>query len=264
MIRILGARWPASEILVVPVRVQGTEAPGEISAAIRYVNTHRLADLIITGRGGGSIEDLWAFNEEQVARAIFSSSIPVISAVGHEPDVTIADYVADARASTPSNAAEIAVPDRAELFSLVEGYRVRADSAMDKTLDRCEARLKALTSRRVLSEPGEAVNLRRMDLDLMREKLLGICRNILSRKRHRFGTLAASLDALSPLKVLSRGYTAAFDGDNHVVKSVCVLEAGQDLRLLFADGSAFCTVDSVKSGQTERSAGSLLPERKTE
>ena len=264
MIRILGARWPASEVLVVPVRVQGTEAPGEISAAIRYVNTHRLADLIITGRGGGSIEDLWAFNEEQVARAIFSSSIPVISAVGHEPDVTIADYVADARASTPSNAAEIAVPDRAELFSLVEGYRVRADSAMDKTLDRCEARLKALTSRRVLSEPGEAVNLRRMDLDLMREKLLGISRNILSRKRHRFGTLAASLDALSPLKVLSRGYTAAFDGDNHVVKSVSVLEAGQDLRLLFADGSAFCTVDSVKPGQAERSAGSLLPERKTE
>ena len=249
---------------MVPVRVQGTEAPGEISAAIRYVNTQRLADLIITGRGGGSIEDLWAFNEEQVARAIFSSSIPVISAVGHEPDVTIADYVADARASTPSNAAEIAVPDRAELFSLVEGYRVRADSAMDKTLDRCEARLKALTSRRVLSEPGEAVNLRRMDLDLMRERLLGISRNILSRKRHRFVTLAASLDALSPLKVLSRGYTAAFDDDNHVVKSVSVLEAGQNLRLLFADGSAFCTVDSVKPGQTERSAGSLLPERKTE
>ena len=135
MIRILGVRWPSAEILIVPVRVQGAEAAGEICSAIRLVNEHSLADLIITGRGGGSAEDLWAFNDETLARTIFASRIPVISAVGHEPDVTIADFVADARASTPSNAAEIAVPDRAEVRAAVEGCRARACHAMQKKLD---------------------------------------------------------------------------------------------------------------------------------
>ena len=116
MLRILNARWPMSEVVILPVRVQGAEAPPEIAGALRYANKWQVADLIITGRGGGSIEDLWAFNDERVARAIYASDIPVISAVGHEPDVTIADFVADARASTPSNAAEIAVPDREELL----------------------------------------------------------------------------------------------------------------------------------------------------
>ena len=112
MIRVLGKRFPVAKLIILPVRVQGAEAPPEICAAIRYANAHKIADVIITGRGGGSIEDLWAFNDERVARAIFESEIPVISAVGHEPDVTISDFVADLRAATPSNAAELAVPDR--------------------------------------------------------------------------------------------------------------------------------------------------------
>ncbi|MBR2583780.1 MAG: exodeoxyribonuclease VII large subunit, partial [Oscillospiraceae bacterium] len=119
MIRILSRRWPMTKVLLLPVRVQGVEAPPEIAGAIRYANEFEVADLIITGRGGGSIEDLWAFNDERVARAIYDSRIPVISAVGHEPDVTISDYVADRRASTPSNAAEIAVPDRREIAELL-------------------------------------------------------------------------------------------------------------------------------------------------
>ena len=116
MIRILRSRYPIAKVILLPVRVQGAEAPPEIAGAIRYANRWQVADLIITGRGGGSMEDLWAFNDERVARAIYESELPVISAVGHEPDVTIADFVADARASTPSNAAEIAVPDREELL----------------------------------------------------------------------------------------------------------------------------------------------------
>ena len=136
MIRILGHRWPMTKVLLLPVRVQGTEAPAEIAGAIRYANEFKVADLIITGRGGGSIEDLWAFNDERVAKAIYASRIPVISAVGHEPDVTISDYVADRRASTPSNAAEIAVPDKNEMLDVLRSYDIRSAQAMTKLLDR--------------------------------------------------------------------------------------------------------------------------------
>ncbi|MBS6367761.1 MAG: exodeoxyribonuclease VII large subunit, partial [Clostridiales bacterium] len=134
MLRILGKRYPLSKVLLLPVRVQGEEAPAEIAGAIRYANVHRLADLIITGRGGGSMEDLWAFNAESVARAIYDSEIPVISAVGHEPDVTIADYVADLRAATPSNAAELVVPDQAELRIQLAGIQSRLAAAMQRRL----------------------------------------------------------------------------------------------------------------------------------
>ena len=134
MIRILGKRWPMTKVVVLPVRVQGVEAPPEIAGAIRYANKYKVGDLIITGRGGGSIEDLWAFNDERVARAIYDSEIPVISAVGHEPDVTIADYVADLRAATPSNAAELAVPDENEFWDTISSLEVRLTQAMRKKL----------------------------------------------------------------------------------------------------------------------------------
>ena len=136
MIRILRERWPLTEVLVMPVRVQGTEAPAEIVGAIRYANRWQVADLIITGRGGGSLEDLWAFNDERVARAIFASEIPVISAVGHEPDVTISDFVADRRASTPSNAAEIAVPAMPDVRAELLTRQQRMTAAMETTRQR--------------------------------------------------------------------------------------------------------------------------------
>ena len=245
MIRILSHRWPMTKVLLLPVRVQGTEAPAEIAGAIRYANEFKVADLIITGRGGGSIEDLWAFNDERVARAIYASKIPVISAVGHEPDVTISDYVADRRASTPSNAAEIAVPDKNEMLDVLRGYDIRSAQAMTKLLDRLKERLSNLESKRVLSDPSVYIDNRRIELDHGRDRLISAQERLLSGKKQSYVRLAASLDAMSPLRVLSRGYAIASKPDGEPVRSVKGLEAGEQISLRLADGSADCLVQSV-------------------
>ncbi len=246
MIRIFGKRWPMAKLIVLPVRVQGSEAPGEIAGAISYANEFMVADLIITGRGGGSLEDLWAFNDEKVARAIYHSAIPVISAVGHEPDVTISDYVADRRASTPSNAAEIAVPDvravREELlglehkiytpvFSLLNGYRQKLDGYRRK---------------RVLTDTGSFVDLRSLELDRIRERLLSAQQRNLLQKRNALVRKASSLDAMSPLKVLSRGYLIGTDEDGRVLRSVRQVHVGQAIGLRFCDGSAECCINHLE------------------
>ena len=246
MIRILGRRWPMTKVILLPVRVQGVEAPPEIVGAIRYANEFKVADLIITGRGGGSIEDLWAFNDERVARAIYESELPVISAVGHEPDVTISDYVADRRASTPSNAAEIAVPDREEMAELLRSYDIRCSQAMRKQLDRLAERLKAYQDKRVLTDPTASIDNRRIELDHTRDRLCAAQERILSQKKQSFVRLASSLDAMSPLRVLSRGYAVAAAEDGNVVKHAAELTEGQSLTLTFADGSADCRVETVK------------------
>ena len=245
MIRILGHRWPMTKVLLLPVRVQGTEAPAEIAGAIRYANEFKVADLIITGRGGGSIEDLWAFNDERVARAIYASQIPVISAVGHEPDVTISDYVADRRASTPSNAAEIAVPDKNEMLDVLRSYDIRSAQAMTKLLDRLKERLSSLESKRVLSDPSVYIDNRRIELDHGRDRLISAQERVLSAKRQSYVHFAASLDAMSPLRVLSRGYSIASRPDGEPVRSVKGLEAGEHISLRLVDGSADCLVESV-------------------
>ena len=245
MIRILGHRWPMTKVLLLPVRVQGTEAPAEIAGAIRYANEFKVADLIITGRGGGSIEDLWAFNDERVAKAIYASRIPVISAVGHEPDVTISDYVADRRASTPSNAAEIAVPDKNEMLDVLRSYDIRSAQAMTKLLDRLKERLSSLESKRVLSDPSVYIDNRRIELDHGRDRLISAQERVLSAKKQSYVRLAASLDAMSPLRVLSRGYAIASKQDGEPVRSVKRLEAGEHISLRLADGSADCLVESV-------------------
>ena len=245
MIRILSHRWPMTKVLLLPVRVQGTEAPAEIAGAIRYANEFKVADLIITGRGGGSIEDLWAFNDERVARAIYASKIPVISAVGHEPDVTISDYVADRRASTPSNAAEIAVPDKNEMLDVLRGYDIRSAQAMTKLLDRLKERLSSLESKRVLSDPSVYIDNRRIELDHGRDRLISAQERVLSAKRQSYVRLAASLDAMSPLRVLSRGYSIASRPDGEPVRSIKGLEAGEHISLRLVDGSADCLVESV-------------------
>ncbi len=154
MLRILGARWPLARVVIVPVRVQGAEAPGELCAALRTVNELKLADLIITGRGGGSMEDLWAFNEEKVARAIYASRIPVISAVGHEPDVTISDFVADLRAATPSNGAELAVPDRAEIKARLGHLKSRMERAEIRRVAEAKDRLDRMSKSRSMRSPA--------------------------------------------------------------------------------------------------------------
>ena len=249
MIRILGQRWPMSKVILLPVRVQGVEAPPEIAGAIRYANEFQVADLIITGRGGGSLEDLWAFNDERVARAIYASRIPVISAVGHEPDVCISDYVADRRASTPSNAAEIAVPDRNEMRDALETYAIRSRQAMEKQLKSLGQRLEALRSKRVLTDPEVYLDNRRMDLDRFRDRLLAAQERQLSGKRQSFVKLGAALDAMSPLRVLSRGYTVSLNSRGETVKSVRDISAGDRLKLRFSDGQADCLVEHVEEGE---------------
>ncbi|MBQ9663277.1 MAG: exodeoxyribonuclease VII large subunit [Oscillospiraceae bacterium] len=246
MIRIFRQRWPMTKLILLPVRVQGTEAPAEIASAIRYANRHHVADLIITGRGGGSLEDLWAFNDERVARAIYASEIPVISAVGHEPDVTISDYVADRRASTPSNAAEIAVPDYREIQDVLTGFSVRMNQAVSRQLLRQRQQLESLRSRRVLADASSFVDIRRMELDHILARLSSAGERMLLEKRAGIGGLSASLDALSPLKVLARGYAAASDGSGKTLKSVRQLSPGDRIGLRLADGRAACLVEQLE------------------
>ena len=236
MLRILRARWPLAEVLVVPVRVQGVEAAGEISAAIAWVNRHRAAELIITGRGGGSMEDLWAFNEEIVARAIHASDIPVISAVGHEPDVTIADFVADLRAATPSNAAELAAPDQNELRAALAQTEARLAQAVGRRLERARKALERAECCRALRDPMSYLNDRRLLLDFQRQKLAAGLSAAAGRERERFARLAAGLDAMSPLKVLGRGYAIARRDGGALVRSVSDVEAGDQVTLRVADG----------------------------
>ena len=246
MIRILGQRWPMAKLIVLPVRVQGAEAPPEIAGAIRYANEFDVAELIITGRGGGSMEDLWAFNDERVARAIFDSRIPVISAVGHEPDVTISDYVADKRASTPSNAAEIAVPDRRELADALDVYEIRSNQAIRKKLSQLSERLETYRNKQVLSVPTAYVDNRRMELDRIRDRLSAAQDRCLNNSRQQFIALTAALDAMSPLRVLTRGYSIASDSDNKCIKSINEIKPGDRIGLTLSDGSARCLVEEVQ------------------
>ncbi len=248
IIRVCGARWPMAKIVVLPVRVQGLEAPAEIVGALHYANKWKVADLIITGRGGGSIEDLWAFNDERVARAIYESELPVISAVGHEPDVTIADYAADLRAATPSNGAELAVPDEGELREVLAGASARCAQAMKKHLEACRASLNELASRSVMQSPTGYIDRKRMELDLQRERLNTAQERRISEIKHEFVRLTASLDALSPLKVLSRGYAIASGSDGNVLRKTADTRIGEQISVVLSDGSLRCTVDERKEG----------------
>lgn len=242
IIRVATKRWPLAKLLILPVRVQGTEAPPEIVSAIRYANKWKLADLIITGRGGGSIEDLWAFNDERVARAIYDSVLPVISAVGHEPDVTISDFVADLRAATPSNAAELAVPDGEEQQELLHNYEKRMCAALRSRVESERRRLKLLQERRVLRDAGAYVADRRLALDHSEDRLRSAFQAETSRKRGELGKLAAAMDAMSPLKVLGRGYAIAETETGAILCSSRDAKPGDRLRLRLADGSVNCTV----------------------
>lgn len=249
IIRVLGKRWPMSKIVILPVRVQGVEAPPEIAGAIRYANKYKVGDLIIAGRGGGSIEDLWAFNDERVARAIYESEIPVISAVGHEPDVTIADYVADLRAATPSNAAELAVPDQSELSETLSSQEARAMHAIRKKLSDIKSKLSDLGSRRVMQSPGSYIDQKRLELDSVGNSMVSRYERLINNKKHDYIRLAASLDALSPLKVLGRGYAIATDEKGNAIISADAVNIGDELKVNLSMGILRCTVDEVISEQ---------------
>ena len=250
MLRILGARWPMAQVRVLPVRVQGEGAAEEIAAAIRWANLHQVADLIITGRGGGSMEDLWAFNEEVVARAIYDSQIPVISAVGHEPDVTIADFVADLRAATPSNAAELAVPDQNEVYAALLGSRQRLEQTMRQRLLRSRQQLERLGKSRMLTDPKAYVQDKRVLLDYQSRRMSQAMANLLAGKRAKAGRLAAALDAMSPLKVLGRGYAIAQKADGGIIAHISDAVPGERFRLRVSDGELPCRVEETDACDT--------------
>ena len=243
IIRILRRRWPMAKVLLLPVRVQGVEAPPEIVGAIRYCNRYDIADVMIVGRGGGSIEDLWAFNDERVARAIFSSEIPVISAVGHEPDVTISDFVADARASTPSNAAEIAVPDQVEQREMLMAQQIRLSQAMQRLLDGNRKHLNDLAGRRIMTTPMAYIENKRIDLDRARDKMIFVSDRYISELRQQHIHYAATLDALSPLKVLSRGYAVLQDRQGSTIKYIHQIDVNDTLKVRLSDGTLECRVE---------------------
>lgn len=270
IIRVLRRRWPMGKIMLLPVRVQGVEAPGEIAAALRYASEHKVADVVITGRGGGSIEDLWAFNDERVARAIYDCEIPVISAVGHEPDVTIADFVADLRAATPSNAAELAAPDVTELMQAIDSAMRRLENSMAKRISGSREALEALSSRRVLQSATGFIEQRRSQVETLRVRLeaaSGFASKsrsqldnlasrldsaldaAMTRKKNEYLRAAAKLDALSPLKVLSRGYAIAMDEDGRAVKDSSGVRAGDKLTVRLASGALGCRVEDVYGKQ---------------
>lgn len=243
MIRILGQRYPAAKVILLPVRVQGVEAPPEIVGAIRYANLHDVADVIITGRGGGSIEDLWAFNDERVARAIFASKIPVISAVGHEPDVTISDFVADLRASTPSNAAELAVPDMTELKEALSSYEIRILQAARRDITARRQKLEGLSQKRVMQSPLNYIEDKRVLLDHMQSRLAAAESRNIAAGKEKYIRLAAQLDAMSPLKVLGRGYSIVKDESGKVIKTAKDVKPGDRITVRLKKDEISCTVD---------------------
>ena len=242
MIRILGARYPMAKVLVVPVRVQGVEAPPEIVEAIRYANQMKLADLLIVGRGGGSIEDLWAFNDERVAYAIYESEIPVISAVGHEPDVTIADFVADLRAATPSNAAELAVPDQTALIQTLDSLNQAMAISLNRQLKTVRQKLDLLSSSPAFSAPNAYIEHRRKDLSYLQSRMIAVQNGINALGKERLAGFAAKLDAMSPLKVLARGYTITEDVDGMMIHSAQQITDGETITVRFIDGKVKATV----------------------
>lgn len=249
MLRILRKRYPLSHVRLLPVRVQGSEAPEEIAAAIQYANHYQLADLLIVGRGGGSIEDLWAFNDERVAYAIYRSEIPVISAVGHEPDVTISDYVADLRAATPSNAAELAVPDQNALRQNLDAVSDAMAYAFNRQIKMARQHLQVLSASSVLQSPTSYLEQKRQGVELLKNRLLSAQNQNLMTDKQRYIAIVSKLDAMSPLKVLTRGYSMAQSERGVVIRSVSQISIGERIRIRVSDGSISATVMNKEEGK---------------
>lgn len=246
MLRILRKRYPLTRVRLLPVRVQGVEAPGEIAAAIRYANQHKLADLLIVGRGGGSIEDLWAFNDERVAYAIYESKIPIISAVGHEPDVTISDFVADLRAATPSNAAELAVLDQEALRQTLDSMLESMSYSLTRQLKNARRHLNTLSASSALQSPDAYLRQRRESLNGTINRLVAAQNRSISLKKQRFVALTSKLDAMSPLKVLTRGYAMTQMEDGSLLKSIRSVAVGDSVMVSLQDGCLTAKVSDIK------------------
>ena len=247
IINILARRFPLAEVVLSPVQVQGTSAAGQIIDAIKRFNRGRYADVLIVGRGGGSIEELWAFNEESVARAVAASDIPVISAVGHETDYTICDFVADLRAPTPSAAAELAVPEVFEQRSAISGAKMRCGKALHSRLQAERAKLRQLEMSRGLVSPVMSINIHRQKLDSLIASLSAFVMADVATKRNNLSIVAGKLDTLSPLKVLGRGYALAYAG-GELIHDTSKISIGSDVDVLLEKGKLLCTVKDKLAG----------------
>ena len=248
ILRILKKRFPLVKVRLLPVRVQGAEAPSEIASAIYYANAWNLADLLIVGRGGGSIEDLWAFNDELVAKAIYDSDIPVISAVGHEPDVTISDFVADLRAATPSNAAELAVPDQNTLRQGLDHAYNRMLTVFNRQLSAARKQLTLLSASGCLENPMQYLIQRRQATGHLQERLISGFQRSISAKKQKFISVTSKLDAMSPLKVLMRGYSMTQNMDGDLISSVKQTNIGDKIQITLSDGRLSAVI-ATKEGE---------------
>ena len=249
ILNITGRRFPYAEVVIFPSLVQGDGAASQLCEGVKYFNRTKRADVIIIGRGGGSIEDLWAFNDETLARTIAASDIPVISAVGHETDFTIADFAADRRAPTPSAAAELAVPDTAVLKRQISNIVGYIEQNIDGKIRRARERLNGLESRRCLSGPEFITEDRRMKLMLYENRLDSAVKNEIGDRREEFVRLTASLRALDPMAVISRGYSAVFSSDGSVIKSVAQLEKGDSFTFKTTDGEVDGIVTDMRKSE---------------
>lgn len=236
-LQVVSRRWPNLEILILPSRVQGDGAGGEIAAAIRSASLlQNPLDVLVVTRGGGSAEDLWCFNDEAVVRAIADSPIPVISGVGHEIDVTLCDVVADVRALTPSEAAELVIPVKLQVIAGVEELQSRMNAALSARIDVAEQKLKSLEQRRVLQEPEQLLNVSRRTVDEIELRMGQVVNRYLERRESEIAVFAGRLHAISPLSVLARGYSVTENEQGEIVKSVKELAVGEKIKTRLGSG----------------------------
>ncbi len=246
MINVTGRRYPLADIVVCPSAVQGTEAPSELRAALELLDAAGDCDVIIIGRGGGSAEDLWAFNDEGLVRAVAACSTPVISAVGHETDTTLCDFAADMRAPTPSAAAELAVPDRYTLLQRMDETAARLTRAMDKAIEAYVSRLGALSLRLEAASPTARLETARLRTLRGKDALDAAILGVLQRSELRLSAAAGRLEAVSPLAVLSRGYGMVRDGGGGVIKTVSGLKKGDAISVTVSDGHIDAVVSDTR------------------
>ncbi len=251
IINITGRRYPIAEIMLYPALVQGDGAAESLCAGMDYFNTAGNVDVIIIGRGGGSIEDLWAFNDERLARKVASSSIPVISAVGHETDFTICDFVADRRAPTPSAAAELAVPDSVEFRRKLNNVIPHMQSLIFRKLENNRKQLKQLSERKVMQSPSAVIDDKALMLANMESRLTAAQKININKGRTQFTALTSKLEAMNPMSVITRGYGAIFKPGGEVIKSVDGLSRGEHFIVRLSDGSISGTVDEILKGHDD-------------
>lgn len=245
ILNILSRRYPVAEVILAPVLVQGEGAAQEIADAIERFNALDCVDLLIVGRGGGSIEDLWAFNEERVARAVAASHIPIISAVGHETDFTICDFVADLRAPTPSAAAELAVPNREDLLQLLQSYRYTITQLLERRLSQWKQQVDLLSSSPYLASPDAWIRTRRESVALLTSRLRTAMKQNTAQQKTRMAVLVGKLDGLSPLKALNRGFVYAADKTGKLLTDAAQVQVRDTIFLTMKNGKVRCVVDEV-------------------